>query len=108
MFKELGYEKAILDGTAIEGNLLKSDPVRPGHHQPIGTKSEMVPYRLNGKQIAICHRYRRPDGTLGASGLPDPKMLEYRGIEYFCHSQPCRTTDCIVCKSPPIDWRDIV
>src|ERR1700678_2347899 len=75
MFKELGYEKAVLDGAAIMGEPLKSDPVRAGYHQPIGTVSEIVPYRLKGKQIAICHQYRLPNGSLGASGLPDPKML---------------------------------
>jgi hypothetical protein len=25
--------------------------------------------------MAIVHQYLRPDGTLGASGLPDPKWL---------------------------------
>ena len=33
-------------------------------------------------KIATCHRYLRPDGSLGASGLPDPKQVFHDGILY--------------------------
>jgi hypothetical protein len=29
----------------------------------------------NGKKLALVHEYRQPDGSLGASGQPDPKWL---------------------------------
>lgn len=32
--------------------------------------------------VAITHRYVRRDGTIGASGMPDPKLLVKGGIEY--------------------------
>lgn len=32
--------------------------------------------------VAITHRYVRPDGTIGASGKPDPKLLVEGDIEY--------------------------
>lgn len=31
-----------------------------------------------GEFVALAHRYLRPDGTLGASGLPDPKRMRLR------------------------------
>lgn len=45
-------------------------------HEPRCTRSQMVRYStLDGKSVALVHQYRRPDGTLGSSGLPDPKWL---------------------------------
>jgi len=58
-----------------------------------------------GYQIAVCHQYVLPDGTFGASGKPDPKMIEYQGTQMYCHSQPC---NCETCKSAPEDWRTVV
>jgi len=45
--------------------------------QPPGTRSQIVRYfrRSDDLMVAIVHQYLRPDGTLGASGLPDPKWL---------------------------------
>jgi hypothetical protein len=62
-----------------------------------------VPYFLMGHRIAICHQYTLPDGSLGASGKPDPKMIEYRERRFYSHSQPCK---CHVCTSKPENWRD--
>lgn len=36
----------------------------------------------NGIEVAIVHRYLRQDGTLAASGLPDPKRITVDGICY--------------------------
>jgi hypothetical protein len=30
------------------------------------------------------HQYLRPDGTLGLSGRPDPKLVLYEGVVYYC------------------------
>lgn len=35
----------------------------------------MVSFKVGGVEIARAHRYLRPDGTLGASGKPDPKLF---------------------------------
>jgi hypothetical protein len=36
----------------------------------------MISYRdRNDDEIARVHQYLRPDGSIGASGLPDPKRL---------------------------------
>jgi hypothetical protein len=34
------------------------------------------------RQIAQAHRYLRPDGTIGASGLVDPKLILHEGTVY--------------------------
>jgi hypothetical protein len=42
---------------------------------PIGTRSQTVYYMRGQTRIAVVHQFVLPDGTLGASGLPDPKWL---------------------------------
>jgi hypothetical protein len=103
MFKELGFERAILEKRARAGTPLDD---RPGpSHQPPGTRSQSVPYYRMGLLIAICHQYTLPDGGFGASGKPDPKMLQYRGHSFYCHSSPCA---CPTCKGPPENWREVL
>jgi hypothetical protein len=36
----------------------------------------------------MIHRYRRPDGQLGQSGLPDPKQIVVDGERYALHAKP--------------------
>ena len=43
--------------------------------EPDGAVSQIVLYLLDGEPVALVHQYLRPDGTLGASGLPDPKVV---------------------------------
>lgn len=50
---------------------------------PPGTRSQIIAYLEAGRQIAIVHQYRLPNGQLGASGLPDPKRLLIGGLLYI-------------------------
>jgi hypothetical protein len=51
---------------------------------PPGSESQFVVYiDSRGRHIAKVHRYRKPDGSLGASGKPDPKWLRLGGVVYF-------------------------
>ena len=51
--------------------------------------SESVSYRdLNGNEVARVHQFKRPDGTLAASGKPDPKRLFEGGILYRLEKKP--------------------
>jgi len=44
--------------------------------EPVCTWSQIVIYYTrSGEPVAVVHQYLRPDGTIGASGLPDPKRL---------------------------------
>lgn len=61
--------------------------------EPEGTISgliEVIDPSTNGR-VAVCHRLRRPDGTYGASGLPDPKMVYHDGVIYIERRKEGRT-----------------
>lgn len=48
--------------------------------EPNGTLSQMVSYRdSDNREVARCHQYLRPDGTIGGSGKPDPKRVYLEG-----------------------------
>ena len=55
-------------------------PSQPRAGEPVCTRSQLVTYvDVQGQRVAIVHQYLRQDGTLGASGLPDPKWLLHDG-----------------------------
>ena len=57
--------------------------------EPICTWSQMVLYiDENDEPLAHVHQYLRPDGTIGASGRPDPKRLFLPDRTIFVRSKP--------------------
>lgn len=53
-------------------------PTRPKANEPFCTRSQYISYRDRmGREVARAHRYLRPDGTIGLSGKPDPKLVLY-------------------------------
>lgn len=58
-------------------------PSLPAANEPFCTRSQMVSYRNGAMEVARVHQYLRTDGTLGASGLPDPKKLYENGVLYL-------------------------
>jgi hypothetical protein len=54
------------------------------HGQDAGTISQMVYYldRTTGQEMASVHQFVRPDGTIGASGVQDPKGLLIGGVRF--------------------------
>lgn len=53
--------------------------------QVFGTVSQIIRYENDsGQPVLLLHQFKRPDHSLGGSGKPDPKMILYDGIEYFC------------------------
>lgn len=82
-FRKAGYAARIQSGDLREHIEKSNHPSKPGAGQPHCTKSQFVSYYdSDGRELVRAHQYRRPDGSLGASGLPDPKVLVYRGILY--------------------------
>lgn len=74
-FNEGRYYERMLSGE-IEARLRNdSHPERPVGDEPVCTRSQMYSYWLNGAPVALVHQYTRPDGSIGASGRPDPKVL---------------------------------
>jgi hypothetical protein len=77
--REMFAEERILE-RAASGSLIAIVAERnlptPDFALPPGTQSQMVYYYDKfGEPIAVAHQYALPNGTLGASGQPDPKML---------------------------------
>jgi hypothetical protein len=51
-------------------------PSPPLAEEPLCTRSQIIALiEEDGVRRANVHQYLRPDGTLGLSGLPDPKAL---------------------------------
>jgi len=72
-----------------------SRPAPRRARQGRGARSQMVEYLDRGRLVAICHRYLKADGSLGASGQPDPKWLWVDGdIWYSGHSDSATCDDC--------------
>jgi len=83
LFNEGGY------WAKIDSGELSEKPVREGHPSPANsgepfcTRSQIVAYLdRNGRQVALVHQYVRKDGSIGASGKPDPKKLFHQGMLY--------------------------
>jgi hypothetical protein len=57
--------------------------------EPLCTQSQMLSYRDGaGYEVARVHQYLRPDGTIGASGKPDPKRVFKDGELYRLQKTP--------------------
>jgi len=49
-------------------------PSPPLANEPVCTRRQILIYRtLHGEKMAEAHQYLREDGSIGASGRPDPK-----------------------------------
>jgi hypothetical protein len=55
----------------------------PKIDEPAGTISQRLSYWQSGgnhlQRVCFVHRYLRTDGSIGQSGLPDPKMILHEG-----------------------------
>jgi hypothetical protein len=59
-------------------------PSPPRADEPLCTRSQILAYHdHDGNKIAEAHQYLRPDGTIGASGQPDPKEILHDGVLYY-------------------------
>src|SRR5207244_2713646 len=59
--------------------ILDDAPAPASANQVPGTRSQFIEYREGSRPVAKCHRYLKPDGTIGGSGRPDPKWLLTEG-----------------------------
>jgi hypothetical protein len=50
---------------------------------PLGTRKQLIEYYDGESKVALVHLVVLPDGTIGASGLPDPKVLMVEGVLWF-------------------------
>ncbi len=54
----------------------------PCHTEHCSTSQMVYYFDRQGRPLVLAHQYVRSDGTLGASGLPDPKRLQIGNIVY--------------------------
>ncbi len=75
IFNEGPYLRQIENGELLP-SLRKSRLVQSSNWPP-GTRSESVWYidSRSRKDVVLVHRFLLPDGSLGGSGLPDPKVI---------------------------------
>lgn len=68
-------------------------PALMAANEPFCTHSQMLSYfDKDGSEVARVHQYLRPDGTVGASGKPDPKRLLKDGVIYRLQKAPKKQT----------------
>lgn len=61
--------------------------------QEEGTRSQVLRYLdAEGRWLVEVHQYLRPDGSLGASGQPDPKRLRLQ--DRILIAEPSPAQDC--------------
>jgi adenylate kinase family enzyme len=85
MFNEGHYYERMKNGEFQEV-IVSRNPRRRGDRRVRKTESQIVDYQDKyGNRVARVHQYRKPDGTLGGSGKPDPKSLFHEGVFYVIY-----------------------
>jgi hypothetical protein len=89
LFNNGRYWQMVQEGILQQTLLKDRHPTSPRAPVPYCTRSQYISYSDDaGQEIARVHQYLLPDGTLGASGKPDPKRLLHDGILYFPLPEP--------------------
>lgn len=82
LFNELQLWDLVREGLLHEVAFHHGTP-RAEVHEPFGTDSQGVRYYNSWmEEVAEVHQYLRADGSLGASGLPDPKRVVEGRVVY--------------------------
>jgi hypothetical protein len=84
LFNDNGILEKAASGELTVKDVKDGHPSPPAAKEPICTQSQLLAYlTLDGKKVAEAHQYLRPDGTVGASGRPDPKEVFHDGTLYY-------------------------
>jgi hypothetical protein len=85
MFNSGNYWQRAKNGEFQQKLLRDGHPSPPRAAEPDCTRSQSIAYTdKDGKKVAKVHQYLRKDGSIGASGKPDPKSLRIGNIVYYC------------------------
>ena len=83
LFAENRYEERAAAGEFTRIVEKDKHPSPPRAPVPFCTRSQIVAYRnAENQTVALVHRYLLRDGTVGASGRPDPKLVFHDGVLY--------------------------
>ena len=84
IFNDGGFLERLQRGELRAVLLRDRHPSLEGAHEPFCTRSQAVAYLdANGTRVALVHQYLRTDGSIGGSGLPDPKRILSEGEILF-------------------------
>jgi len=81
LFRESGQQERYERGELTE-QVKRSRHVADPAHPFSCSHAEVVRLFDGDRKVAVVHRYRRDDGSLAASGLPDPKFLRIGDVFY--------------------------
>jgi hypothetical protein len=83
-FNAGGYDERAQAGELLLTVGYNHHPCPDRVNEPYCTRSQRVEYidPQAGRTVAWAHRYLHMDGTLGASGRPDPKAVWDDGVIY--------------------------
>jgi hypothetical protein len=88
LFNHGNYWARAKAGDLSQHLLRERHPALPLAPVPYFTKSQLIAYwDAGGQEVARVHQYLLPDGTIGASGMPDPKRLLHEGTLYRLERQ---------------------
>ncbi len=83
LFNDGRYQERAACGELSVSVKTETHPTSPRAPVPYCTLSQLLAYtNQRGLVVALAHQYLKPDGTIGASGRPDPKHLYENGILY--------------------------
>ena len=83
MFNDVTFQQRITSGELAPRVAKEHHPTSPKADVPYCTRNQTIAYLDGeGSEVASAHQYLRPDGTLGASGLQDPKRMLVNGVLY--------------------------
>jgi len=89
MFNEGGLWEMTKSGELSTVTLEDRHPALTVANEPFCTYSQMISYRdRSDNEVARVHQYLRPDGTIGASGKPDPKRVFIGGTLFRLIRKP--------------------
>ncbi len=89
LFNDGNYWQKVKDGELSSIVIEDRHPSLTAANEPYCTLSQMVSYRdASGNEVVRVHQYLRRDGTIGASGKPDPKRLYQDGVLYRLPKNP--------------------
>lgn len=89
LFNDGGFWARAERGELTQTLVAESHPSPPRASLPPCTRSQILAcFDRLGVKVALVHQYLRPDGSLGASGKPDPKKLQLDGYLYVVGPSP--------------------
>jgi hypothetical protein len=87
-FNEGGYWEKVQNGEWT-AHVLESNISRLLTLETVEITSVMLSYRdATGNEMARVHQFQRPDGSIAASGRPDPKRMLQDGTLYRLEKAP--------------------